>query len=319
MRRTQIAVVGGGPAGLAAAAAAAGTGAEVVLFDENPMLGGQLRYRIAEVSMWGSDPIRPHQLAESAIVDARAAGVELRTGAVVWGLFAGPILAVSTAGASFRIAAERIVLAIGSTDLPFPFAGGTLPGVMTARAVQLLLHLHRVLPGRRFAVIGARSEAVEVADDIAAAGGEVVVRIDPDLPDQAIVAEGEDGVRRIITGGRTDEVDAVAVAVGRQPDAELALMAECEAAYDAQLGGFVPLRDPHLRSSVPGIMIAGDCGGVCDVPTAFEEGRLAGLSAASSLGLVDEEALRPARSVFRAGAAERARAVAALVATAVRV
>lgn len=292
MRSVQVAVVGGGPAGLSAAATAALAGAQVLLLDENRALGGQLRYRIADLPNLGF----PSRLAETLIAEAHEAGADLRTRAVAWGLFPGSILAVSEPDASYHLRADQIILATGSTDLPFPFPGGSSPGVMTARAVQILFHIHRVLPGRRFAVIGTGPEAEEVSRDVALAGGEVVTQLDPQVSIPDIGAE----------------VDTTIIAVGRQPDAELALMAECDAAYAASLGGFVPLRDQNLRTSVPGILIAGDAAGICDVAAAIAEGRFAGLSAAAALGLLPNDALVAARTAYTTATGGRAAAAASL-------
>jgi thioredoxin reductase len=310
----QLSVVGGGPAGLSAAVAAARAGARVVLLDENRSLGGQLRYRIADLADLEPPRKFPPRLAESLIDDARDAGVDLRSGATAWGLFAGPALAVSDASGSYQLEPEQIVLATGSTDLPFPFPGGSLPGVLTARAVQILLHIHRVLPSRRFAVIGTGAEAVEVCGDIATAGGEIVVRIDPDPHDLNLLAEGSDGVRAVSVAGVRHEVDMIVVAIGCQPDTELALMAECDCGYAPALGGLVPIRDASLRTSVTGILAAGDAAGICDVATALAEGRFAGLSAAAVLGLISDAALDEARIAYADATRDRALVAASLLA-----
>jgi NADPH-dependent 2,4-dienoyl-CoA reductase/sulfur reductase-like enzyme len=308
VRRVDVAVVGGGPAGLSAAGAAARAGARVALFDENRTLGGQLRYRL--------DP--SPDLAKTLIAEAAAANVELRPAAVVWGLFAGGVLAIAEPDNGYQVRADQIVLATGSTDRPFPFSGGTLPGVITARGVQILLHVHRVLPGRMAAVIGPGSEADEVARDLETAGGQVVVRIDAERDGRGLAAEGDRGVEHITVAGKRYDVDLIVVAVGRQPDAALALMAECDAGYAAALGGFVPLRDADLRCSVPGIIVAGDAGGVCDAETAIAEGRFAGASAAAALGLLAEDRLAAAREIYLKTASERVATVASLVAAPVR-
>jgi thioredoxin reductase len=310
----QIAVVGAGPAGLSASIAAANAGARVVLIDENRSLGGQLRYRIADLPNLDSPLNRPHRLAAALIEEARNAGVDLRPNVIAWGLFAGPALAVSGTTDSYQIEPEQTVLATGSTDLPFPFPGGSLPGVLTARAIQILLHVHRVLPGRRFAVIGAGTEAAEVCRDIATVGGTVAVRIDPHVHGQDPLADGTDGVRAITVAFERHEVDTIVVAVGRQPDAELALMAECEAGFAPALGGFVPLRDANLRTSISGILVAGDAAGTGDVATAIAEGRFAGVSAAAALGLISDATLDEARIAYTEATGDRAATTASLLA-----
>lgn len=304
MRRTEIAVVGGGPAGMSAAIAAARAGAQTVLLDENPTLGGQLRYRVAEVVDDQGGTLSAPALLARLLDEVAAAGVDARPGSLAWGLFEDNVLTVVDETDSYQLQAERIVLATGSTDLPFPFAGGSLPGVFSARAVQILLHQHRVLPGRRFVVLGA-AEAAEVADDIRLAGGEVVATFDP-MGDSALVrAEGRDGIRSVTLNGRRHATEIVVVALGRQPDPALALMAECAAGYASELGGFVPVRDDRLHTSDPRILVAGDAAGICDVPTALVEGRLAGLSAAVALGHGDETLLAGARQALDAAAPGR--------------
>jgi thioredoxin reductase len=293
MRRAQVAVVGGGPAGLSAATTAARAGAQVILLDENHKLGGQLRYRLTESPGFDNLP----RLGTSLIAEARDAGIDLHAGAVVWGLFPGSILAVTEPDNAYHLQADQIILATGSTDLPFTFPGSSSPGVMTSRAIQIILHIHRVLPGRRFAVIGTGPEAEEVSRDIELAGGQVVARVDP-----------EHGISAM-----ADDIDITIIAVGRQPDCELALMVECEAGYATNLGGHVPLRDQNLRSSVPGIIVAGDAGGVCDVATAIAEGQFAGLSAAAALGLLTNDALAGARTTYISATGDRAATAATLI------
>ena len=316
MREAQVAVVGAGPAGLSAAAAAARSGARVVLLDEQPVPGGQLRYRIAALAV-GPDhggPVRPAALSTDLISRATDAGVDIRSRVLAWGLFGDNVLGILEGEDSFPLRAERIVLATGSTDRPLPFPGGTLPGVFSARAVQLLLHVHRVRPGRRFVVVGDGAEAAEVGEDIALAGGEVVARVS-ETASAGLVAEGTTGVETVAVEGRRQAAEVVVVAVGRQPDPQLALMAGCAAGHSAELGGFVPIRDADLRTSVPGIFVCGDGAGICDVPTALAEGRLAGLAAAASLGLAPATEVAPARDALGRLAPDRLTAAARLTPT----
>lgn len=316
MSTAQVAVVGGGPAGMAAAAAAAAAGAQTVLLDEHPRLGGQLRYRIAALSL---SPARRQVLAAALAAEliraAVAAGATLQASTLAWGLFRDNVLGVVAGAASYRLHAEQIVLATGSTDVPFPFVGGSLPGVMTARAVQILVNEHRVLPGERYVVLGG-GDAAEVSADIRLAGGDVVATFDPAGNSDAIEAVGDRGVHAVILAGRRYEADVVVLALGRQPDPALALMTECAAGYAPALGGWVPIRDEQLRTSVPGILVAGDAAGVCDVPTALAEGRLAGLSAAAAVTTtVDDRLLDDARAAYEAIAPERVAVARGLSAT----
>lgn len=321
----QVAVVGGGPAGLAAAIAATEIGARVVLLDEWPELGGRLRYEGGEVAVpWqpASAAVEPPVLADRLVGEAAALGVDLRPSAVAWGAFEGNRLAVAAGGddraalsklgspiwgterpSAFVLRPEVLILATGSTDRPWSFAGATLPGVWSARALQILVNRDRVLPGRRCAVVGAGPEAAAVAATVRGAGAEVVAVADPARA--MVSAEGRGRVRAVLIDGVRSEVDLVVVAVGRQPDAALALMAGAACGFDPSCGGHAPTLDDRLGSSLPGLLVAGDAAGPTDPATALAEGRLAGLSAASLLGLLPDAELAAAQAAFAAVAGDR--------------
>jgi len=96
---------------------------------------------------------------------------------------------------------------------------------------------------------------------------------------------GVDGQWRRIAGTERDiEADILCISVGLSPLSELLWQAGCKMRYIAELGGYVPLRDGHLRTSVPGVYAAGDAAGVEEASSAMVEGRLAGICAARSVG-----------------------------------
>jgi thioredoxin reductase len=291
----EVLVVGAGPAGLAAAEAASRAGAEVLLVDENRELGGNLRYRVQPlVAVEGEPPVRPADLRAALISGATASGADLQTGVIAAGWYAGGRVLLVEGDAARVVTPQTLVVSTGSTDLPFPFAGATLPGVFSARALQILLNQWRVLPGQRFAVLGPASEAEEVAVDIALAGGEVAAQ--GVAPAHLLRATGADGVREFHIGDERHEVDCIVVAMGRQPDAALATMAGAELGFGPQLGGLIPLLSDQLEATQR-VYVAGDAAGVGSVAAAIAEGRLAGLAAAVALGKAEATEASTARSL----------------------
>lgn len=294
-RDPEVLVVGGGPAGLAAAEAASRTGADVLLVDENSKLGGNLRYRVQPLALADTaSPVRPGELREALVSAASRAGAELRAGVIAAGWYAGGKVLLVEGDSARVVTPQALVVATGSTDLPFPFAGATLPGVFSARAMQILLNQWRVLPGQRFAVIGPERGAEEVAVDIALAGGEVVFQ--GVAPAHVLSARGIDGVQEFRTGDERYEVDCVVIAMGRQSDAALATMAGAELGFSSPLGGLVPLLSEQLQAT-QNVYVAGDAAGVGSIGAAIAEGRLAGLAAAAALGKADATEVGEAQSL----------------------
>jgi thioredoxin reductase len=173
---TDLAIVGAGPAGLAAAGEALARGLSVTLLDDNPMPGGQY-FRQAPPAL-----ARAVDLADDA--GHRRAAALFRAldhprcralfGAVVWDAPAPGVLAFACGADSGRVRAQAIVVATGAVERPVPFPGWTLPGVLTAGAAQNLIKSQRVLPGRRFLVAGNGPLLLVAADSIIRAGGTVV-------------------------------------------------------------------------------------------------------------------------------------------------
>lgn len=125
-------------------------------------------------------------------------------------------------------------------------------------------------------------------------------------------AEGETGVERAVVADvdrdwrvipgteRSIDVDTILLGYGLESSTELTRLLGCDHRYDSGLGGWIPVRDEWMRSSVAGILIAGDGGGVAGSPAAILEGRLAGVAAAVDLGrLSSAEAGRRASKAHR--------------------
>jgi thioredoxin reductase len=281
MQQIDVAVIGAGAAGCAAAYAAATSGAAVVLLDEQDAPGGWLRSSIEVLSGPPDlfDGRRGYELSSDARSSLTSAGVDYRPSSVVWGLFEESVLGVVGPRGSYQLKAGAVIVASGSTEIVWPFAGWTLPGVMTARAARTFMHVHRVLPGRRVAIVGPAEHADGVAADVELAGGEVVFRCDS--PD-GLRAGGEGTVAWVELDGRRAEVEAVLLALGSLPDPELARHALADLRFSDADGCHVPTRDERLQTSVRGLYVAGDAAGLTTPALALADGLVAGYAAAGS-------------------------------------
>jgi len=300
VRKVQVAVIGHGTAGMNASRTAAGFGAHVEQYDEQLLV--DVRAKSKPIAIPAVGPWHP--------------SVDVYRG-VVWGLFEDNILGVVRDDESFQVQADQVILATGATDLPCPFRGGSLPGVYTSRALWIMLSKWGVMPGKRFAIVGGGFDE-EAAESIESSGGKIVARV-PASEAHTLVALGDHGVEAVEINGVRIEADVIVIEVGRQPDVELALMAECAVSYCEELGGFVPVRDENLRTSKASILVAGDIAGICNEVVAAAEGRFAGVSAAHALGLVDDATLEHERAEYIAETGDRTKLANQLTASYVQV
>ncbi len=176
MREAEIVIVGGGPAGLAAALEAAAAGAEVLLIDEYHTLGGQFYKQVPGPFSLKSAKAEGAQYIEGAeiIQQLAASRVEVLLGTLVWGIFEERTLAIYRGDKTEQIRARKLILAPGAQEVPVAFPGWTLPGVMMGGAAQALMVSQRILPGQKVVLAGAGPLQLKVASQFIDAGGEVV-------------------------------------------------------------------------------------------------------------------------------------------------
>jgi NADPH-dependent 2,4-dienoyl-CoA reductase/sulfur reductase-like enzyme len=106
--------------------------------------------------------------------------------------------------------------------------------------------------------------------------------------EEAVIAEVDKSWRPKPDTERTVKVDTVCLGYGLVSSTELTLLAECEHKYELFLGGYIPVRSESMETTVPGIYAVGDGAGVAGSKVAIEEGRIAGVSIARSLGYISD-------------------------------
>jgi thioredoxin reductase/bacterioferritin-associated ferredoxin len=150
-----VAVIGAGPAGLAAATVTARAGLATVVLDEQPAPGGQIYRAITTTPLQRRDILGEAYWDGAALVEAfRAGGAEHIGDATVWSLSGEREIGVSIGGAARLVTARRVIVATGALERPFPVPGWTLPGVMTAGAAQILLKSSGLVPDGKTVLAG---------------------------------------------------------------------------------------------------------------------------------------------------------------------
>lgn len=324
MISSQVVIIGAGPAGLAASIEAAKAGAQVTLLDENGRPGGQLFKQIHK--FFGSKEhqagVRGVEIGRQLLEDNEKLGVEVLLDSPVHALYRDKSVSFIHAGREHRIRGEKIILATGASENTLAFPGCTLPGVMGAGAAQTMINVHRVLPGEKILMIGSGNVGLIVSYQLLQAGAAVAALIEaaPQIGGYGVHAAkirragvpvylahtvkrawGAEGVeaaeivqlgenwQHVAGSERILKVDTICIAAGLTPLTELAWLAGCEFTFIPALGGHVPKHDRDMQTSVAGVYIAGDITGVEEASSAMEEGRLAGVACAESLGLYSPE------------------------------
>ncbi len=298
-RHADVLVVGGGVAGLHAAARAAELGADVVLVDEGPEPGGRTLVN------------GQHQSVGPLVKQAIGHGVEILSGATALGYFDG-LVPVWQGSTLHQVRARQHVFATGTIEQPLVFAGNDLPGVMLSGGARRLANLYGVKPGTRAVVATTSDQGLEAALALARVGVEIVAVADlrttvgpraeqceragfEILRGHTVVeARGRKGVSEAVVApvyadhasGRTLPCDLVVVSGGFDPCTSLLAQAGATTAYDEALGQFA------LVSTPAGVYGAGEVAGFEGREAISRSGDLAGLEAAHALGLGNEPSHR---------------------------
>ena len=309
-----VAVVGGGAAGMAAALSAADAGAEVILIEEHPVLGGALGYARFDAEGGRGGPLRA-ELVEAVADSPR---VRAMTSTVANALYADNWLAAIAGNRLYKVRAAAVIAATGTMEQPAVFRNNDLPGVMMGTAASRLIRHYGVRPGRRAVVLTANEGGHGVALDLAEAGVEVAAVIDlrrtaeagplaTAVTDRGVnvrraraVVEAVAGQRHV-AGLRVEgaaeriECDLVCMSTGYTPTAHLLCHVGAALRYDTQSLTFA-------ISGIPdGVFAAGSVTGRHDLDSVLADGRHAGWAAARFAGLAVGAEPRPANNIGHGG------------------
>lgn len=174
-----LAIVGAGPAGLAAATLAARLGIDTVLFDEQPAPGGQIYRAITETplgqrALLGADYWHGAELVEPF----RQSGAQYVPGATVWSISRECEIGISMSGGARLLQARHVILATGALERPVPIPGWTLPGIMTCGAAQILLKSSALVAEGRTVLAGTGPLLWLLAAQYLRAGAEIAALLD---------------------------------------------------------------------------------------------------------------------------------------------
>src|SRR5262249_33227275 len=152
-----VCVVGGGPAGLAAANAAAEAGADVLLLERQPALGGRLLYegkRLEDVPGLRSSPASNQDRRHTLLATT------------VFGLYEGNLLGAFRGDRLLKVRAKQIIVCTGGRQQPVLFPNNDLPGIMLFDGVLRLARHYGVRAGRRAVILGDHRELDHRAEQL---------------------------------------------------------------------------------------------------------------------------------------------------------
>ncbi len=309
-RHCEVAVVGAGPAGLAAALAAGKAGDRVILFDEQPEFGGSL---LADAHAQIDGKPATQWVADVVAELSALPNVTLLPRTQVFGYYAQNYLAAEERitdhlaypdnrlprARFWQIRAKRVIVATGAHERPLVFPDNDRPGVMLANSARALATRYGVKPGNRIVVATTHDGGYRAALDLADAGCEIAMIVDSraeaswglataararGLPveSHATIVGTRGGLRvtharvtRLWSDGKAGqpddiECDLIAMTGGWTPSVHLFSQSRGKLKFDAETQSFLP------GAPAQEMVCVGACAGVFDLSAALADGARAG-------------------------------------------
>ena len=319
MVKTELLIIGSGPAGLCGAIAAASNGVKTLVIDDGIDAGGQLPKQthkfFGHEDFYASE--RGYKIGEKLVDECKKVGVRIKQQTNIAGIYEDTVVAYDRENnTTERIETDYILIATGASEKFVNFENNMLPGIYGAGAVQTLMNQYGVLPGNNVLIVGSGNIGLIVAYQLIQAGARVkgIVEISDKIGGYAVHANkikrlgvpiylnytikaaiGDERVKGAVIvkvdksfrplpeTERELVVDTICLAVGLTPSVELAAQAGAKIEYVGLLGGYVPVRDANMRTTVNNVFVAGDLSGVEEASTAMIEGEIAGYKIAEEI------------------------------------
>ncbi len=339
MKEIDILVVGGGPAGLSASITAREFGASVILVDENDKMGGQLVKQTHKIfgskeHICGVRGLDIGSILETRIHTNKNTNIHekytILSSTSCIGIYPKESQTTHLRGCPevksqkffecltvrgeelITIKSKAVIVATGASENMLLFKGNDLPGVYGAGAVQTLMNVYGVIPGKNVLMVGSGNIGLIVSYQLMQAGINVVGIVEAllgiggylvhaarirrlEIPIYtshtikeaigkeevrgAIIAEIDTNWKEINGTEKRIECDTICLAAGLSPSCELLNQIGCKMAYIPELGGWIAQHSQNLETSVKGVYVAGDVSGIEEAVTAMLEGKIAGASA----------------------------------------
>lgn len=325
--KTDLLVIGSGPAGLMSAIEAAENNVRVTIIEESHQIGGQLRQQTQYLFPlpFGMKSMRGFQIANQLVQKAAFnENINVYTNHTVIGLYKDGRVGLNNGKEIISCEAEKIVIATGADIQGVLFPGWTMPGVMTIGASQIMVNRERIKPGNSAFIVGSSDFAIEVALQLDQVGVKVLGIIEKDtkfhyrkqenadevkekgipLLNNSFIeqAKGNGQVEKVIIdqkGSKEEyEVDLLCVDGGLNPIIELCQLYNCSFAFNEKLGGWIPSYNTNFESSTDDVFIAGNTGGLTCQGAVMATGKIAGLGVAESLGKISGQEADLIRSTY---------------------
>ena len=276
-----VLIVGGGPAGMAAALAAGSTGARVILVDADIELGGALlgtrRHLDGQpASDWIALATATLEASPGVRILLRATAIAYHDHQYVLVAQRGP--AAGTEGRLWHVRAGHVVLATGAHERPIVFPDNDRPGIMLAASARAYVCRYGVRPGQRAVVFTTNDSGLTAARDLAAAGVTIAEVVDARENRMVTGTAGSDRVEGVFVDGRLIDCDLVAVSGGWNPIVHLFSQSRGTLRFDDRIVAYVPDRP------FQGTRVAGAAGGRFALADCLRDGAAAGAGAAADAG-----------------------------------